>query len=415
MSFKTRLGAAWHGLVRNDAGWASREGGLELLRGAFARSKSGKFVNWDTALQVATVLAVVQRISFGVAQVPWKVYQTRPDGRGRDEARNHPLWAVLHRKPNPLQTSFSFRVTLMFHLLLTGNFYAWINRVGADRRIVELWPLEPQKVTPIRNPDMTMKYRIAQGGQTIELPSDQIWHIRGPSWNGWQGLEAVKYAREAIGLAMAAEETQVSLQKRGGRIPGVLSFEGSMTEKQYADISGWLKENSLAAFEDLGIVIADRAAKFQSAIMSGVDAQTIETRAHQREEICMSFGLFPFMIGHPANMAARASTEQIFIAHVVHTLDPWMVCIEQSADNALINDAKISNEFSRGALLRGAMKDQAEYFAKALGVGATGRGQWWMTQNEVRELIELNPLDGGDELSEPSQGQAPTQPQPGLT
>lgn len=418
MSLGSRLGAAWRGLVvknEGDAGWSMTIGNLEkMLRGAWGRtSKSGKAVGVESALEVATVLAVVTRIAFGVAQVPWKVYQETADGKGREEARKHSLFKLLILKPNDFMTSWSFRVTMMFHLLLVGNFFCFISRVRGE--IVELLPFEPRRVSVKRQRDGSLRYSVAtDAGEAREIPPELMWHVRGPSWNGWMGLEIVKLAREAIGLAMWSEETQASLQKRGGKIPGVVAFDAPLNKEQYSDLRDWLKENALVALDDLGLLILDRAAKFQSVALSGVEAQTLETRAHQIGEICRAFGLIsPVMIGHPPDMAARAAMEQIFIAHVVHTLDPWYVCIEQSADVFLLGDdwdKGYFTRFIRAGLMRGALKDQAEWFAKALGVGATGKGQAWATPNEIRAMLEWNPRPGGDDLPDPSAGRAPTPP-----
>ena len=408
----TRL---WRSITASSV--SMRMGGLELLRAMLGGrpARTNKNVNVESALQVTVVFAVLQRIAFGFAQVPWKTFRDRAaPARGRDEAKDHTLYELLHLKPNDWQTSFAFRVTLILHLLLTGNFFAFINRVNG--KIVELIPLEPERVEVERQPDYSFRYTVrGTDGSRKPIPADAMWHIRGPSWNSWMGLEAVKLAREAIGLTMAAEETQIELQKRGAKMPGVLAMEGNLTAEQYDDLSKWLKGNALVAYEELGIILVDHAAKFQSVAMSGIDAQTLETRRHQVEEVCRHFNLMPVMIGHPADMAARAAMEQIFIAHVVHCLDPLYVCVEQSADMVLLTKAEraagMYTRFIRAGLMRGDMKAQAEWFAKAIGQGATGKGQAWATANDIRDLIEWNPIDGGDTLSEP-QAAASAAPKP---
>lgn len=386
--------------VKAAGGWAPSD--LERFFGPARRnSKSDHTVTPETAMQVTVVFAVVLRIAYGVAQVPWKVFKDRPDGRGRDEFKDHPLYRLLHLQPNEWTTSFSFRVTLMLHLLLAGNFYCFVNRVSG--RIVELIPFEPGKIKVERRRDLSLRY-YARGDDGIdrEIPPEAMWHVRGPSWNGWGGLEPVRLAREAIGLAMATELTQQDLQKRGAKMPGVLALEGNLTDLQYEGLAKWLKGNALVAYDELGVILVDRQAKFHSIAMSGVDAQTLETRKFQVEEICRQWLLMPVMIGHPADMAARAAMEQIFIAHVVHTLDPLMVCVEQSAQIALFDperDAGVVNELVRAGLMRGDMKAQAEWLAKAVGQGSTGPGQSWATPNDARDVIGWNPIEGGDVLT----------------
>lgn len=411
MTIASRLAAAWRILSAKsaDAGWAQTLGGLEILRDALAApSKSGRTVTAETALQVMTVFAVVTRRAFGIAQVPWKLMKVTADGRGREPARDHPLYRLLHLRPNDEQTSFDFRVTMMLHLGLAGNFFCFVNRVGG--RIVELIPLEPKHVECRRAADRSLTYTLTEGGTRTVIPREAMWHVRGPSLSGWYGLEPVKLARDAIGLSMIAQDTQIELQKRGAKMPGVLSMEGTLTDKQYESLAGWLKGKGFAAYEDLGVLIVDHAAKFQAIAMSGAEAQTLETRNHQIEDICRWAGVLPAIIGHPADGAARAAMEQLFIAHVVHGLDPWYVCVEQSADCNLLTGDELDQgyftRFNRAGLMRGAMKDQAEWFGKALGQGSTGPRQAWATVNDVREMLEWNPLPGGDSITDPTEARA---------
>jgi HK97 family phage portal protein len=423
MSIRSRFGAALLRLAvkaAGDAGWAMTLGRLELLRDAFARpSKTGKAVNEESAIYVTMVLATVMRISFGVAQVPWKVFRVRPNGRGKDEARDHPLWRLLHRKPNEWQTSFQFRVTLMLHLLLAGRFVGFINRV--DGKIVEIIPLVPKRITIERKRGTYDLQFIMSGddGTRREVPAEMIWHLAGPSWDGWQGLEWVKLAREAIGLAMTAEENQAETQARGGKIPGVLAMEGNVKKEAYADLSEWIRNQAQKDIAETGVMMIDHNAKFFPSSQTGVEAQTLETRRFQGEEICRHWGLFPIMIGLGDKTQSFASVEQMLMAHEVHTLDPHMVNIEQSAEVTLLDqetEGDISIVFVRAGLRRAAMKDQFEGFATALGRGATAKGQAFMTPNEVRDFLEMNPIAGGDELSDPTAGKpAPTEipPAPG--
>lgn len=374
---------------------------LDLLREYFVKpSKSGQNVTAETALQVTTVFACVNKIANGVAQAPLKLHEELPGGRGSKIARNHPLFNVLYRRPNPWQTSFQFRQTMVFHRALTGRFFAFKNRVRGQ--IVELLPFEPGKVQVKRNDDYSLTYRVtADNGAKQDFPQEAIWDVRGPSWNSWLALEPVKLAREAIGLGMATEEAHARLHRNGARTGGLYSVEGILKDTQYPMLREWIEKNHTGenAFKPM---ILDRAAKFTQTGMTGVDAQHIETRKFQVEEICRAFGVMPIMVGLSDKTATYASAEQMFLAHVVHTLAPWYEDLEQSIDVNLLDgprDKGVFAKFNANALMRGAAKDQSEYFAKALGAGGSPA---WMTQNEVRELIELNPLDGGDELPKPT-------------
>ena len=403
MSIRARVGAAW--LAFKTAGWTMTLGNMEILRDVFARpSRSGKVVNEETAIQVTTVLAVVLRIAFDFAQVPWKVFAQRPGDKGRDEARDHPLWRLLHRKPNEWQTSFAFRVTMMLHILLARRFVAFVNRV--DGAIVEIIPIEPRRITVERVVGSYDLRFVMTGddGQRREIPLEMIWHIPAPSWNGWEGLDFVRLARETIGLAMAAEDNQADQQKRGGRIPGVLALEGNINKEQYSDLSEWVSNQAQKDIAETGVMLIDKAGKFYPASMTAVESQTLETRKYQATEICRHFGLFPIMIGISEGTQSYGTVEQMLIAHEIHTLDPWWVCVEQSAETSLLTEDEqktISISFIRAGLRRASMKDMFDAFAIALGRGATAEGQAWMTANEVREFLEMNPIEGGDKLSAP--------------
>lgn len=379
---------------------------LDFLKhlGGWRPSKSGESVTTKTALEVTTVLDCVRVLAEGVSQVDLNIKKRLKDG-GSEIAVDHPLQQVLAVQPNPWQSSFTFRETMMFHLALTNDFVAFKNKsMGV---VEELIPFEPERVSITRLKDGRRNYKVSfPDGASKDFPDEAIWHVTGPSWNSWSGLPAVQMAKEAIGLALAAESTQAKMHKNSLRMSGVYSVEGNLPKPQYLELRAFIEEHTDPdqAFKPL---IIDRNGKFTQTNMSGVDAQHIETRKHQVEEICRAFRVMPVMVGHPADMAARAAMEQIFIAHVTHTLMPWYKRIEQAILIGLMTPAdrkKHFADFDEYDLLRGAMKDQAEYFSKALGAGG---GKGWLTQNDVRRRVGENPLPDGDDLPQPATSAAP--------
>ncbi len=356
-----------------------------------ARSKAGGPVTWQTALRVSTVLACAGVIARGIAQVPLKLMQD-VDGRKR-VARENPLYWVLHNQPNEWQTSYEYRETMALHLVLCGRHIAIRNEFRGE--LLELLPVEPQMVRTQRGKDGAIKYLITlPGGTQQEYDQSQVWHVRGMGWNGWDGLEPLQLAREAIGLAMASEDSQSLLHANGLRPSGVYSVEGTLNPEQHKALRAHLVANYAGDKAGLPMIV-DRAAKWLSTTMSGVDAQHLETRRFQVEEVCRAMGVMPIMVGHADKSQTYASSEQQFIAHVVHTLSPWYQRIEQSIDAHLIGRKQVEagyySKFVPAGLLRGAIKDQGDYFAKALGSGGAPA---WMTQDEVRDLLEMNPMGG---------------------
>lgn len=372
-------------------------------------------VTAETALYVSTVLACVRVIANGIAQVPFRVYQEEGDG-GRTPAADHPLAQLIYRRPNKWQTSYEFRETIMFHVLLTGNAYVFVNRVGSQRQVLELVPLEPKRVEVKQLPDLSLEYRVSSDtGAAKTFGADAIWHLRGPSWNSWQGLEAVRLAREAIGLAQSLEAGQKHFQDNGAKTSGVLSMTNKLSPEQFTFLAAWLDKH-LPGGERFGKpIVLDNDASYTSMAMSAVDQQLIETRKHQIEEICRGFGVMPIMVGHADKTATYASAEQMFLAHVVHTLSPWYQRIEQSADVNLLSEDDLAQgfytKFTPNALMRGAASDRAAFYTAALG---TTQQPGWMTKNEVRALEELSPVEGGDTFPELITGQqAPSdEPEP---
>lgn len=379
---------------------------LELFREVYGghTSKSGAAVTWASALEVSTVLACVRVIANGVAQVPFRLYRQTDDRR--DIASDHIVAGLISRKPNPWQTSFELRETLMYHVLLTGNAFAFLNRVGIARDVREIVPIEPGRVQVKRAADGGLTYLVqGEAGASAEFAADAIWHLRGPSWNSWMGLESVKLAREAIGLTIALEQGQAEFQRNGAQPSANYAVTDKLSPEKFEFLAKWLDRHMPGGDRYGKPVITDSGAKYTAMVMSAIDQQLIESRKHQIEEICREFGVMPIMVGHADKTATYASAEQMFLAHVVHTLSPWYQRIEQSADVNLLSDADrvagLYTKFTPNALMRGAANDRANFYKAALGAGGT---KGWMTQNEVRALEEMDRSDDpeADKLPQPT-------------
>jgi HK97 family phage portal protein len=224
--------------------------------------------------------------------------------------------------------------------------------------------------------------------------AEDIWHWRGPSWNSWMGLDATRMARDAIGLTMATEQSQAEFHKGGAKVSGLLSMKGTISDERFKFLAAWLDEHAIGGKRSGKPLVLDNEADFRPMQMTGVDAQLIETRKHQIEEVCRAFGVMPIMVGHADKTATYASAEQMFLAHVVHTLSPWYERIEQSADINLLTEPERAAghyaKFTPNALMRGAAKDRAEFYAKALGAGGHPA---WATQNEIRDFEDMDRSD----------------------
>jgi HK97 family phage portal protein len=389
-----------YGLV--DQMWADFFGG-------YRASKSGVSVNWKSALSVTTVLACTRVRADGLATVPWKLYQrteTTKNGKaivGRREARDHPLYDLLATAPNEWMTSLEFRESQSFHVDLTGHSYAYKNKVRGE--IAELILLDPGRVTCRVNADYSRVY-VLQGmdGTAQTVPGDLIWHVKGPSWDTIDGLNIVDLAREAIGLALATEESHAAFHRNGVRPSGILAADGTMNTAQLTRLSAWVRRNFGGSTNAGKLMVVDRAAKFQSTQMTGVDSQHIETRKFQVERICEVLRVMPIMIGFSGDKNATfASAEQMFLAHLVHCVRPIHRRFGGSSDLHLLTKKQRAEGYYTGFVdsdfLSPSVEAKAKYNQIALG-GPNNPG--WVTQNDVRGWDEMDAVDGADSLYVPS-------------
>lgn len=365
-------------LLYNSTGWGS--------------SSSGKTVNVQTALQVSTVMACTRVIGEGIAQVPLKLMRKEPGKELRVPATDHPLYDLMGTAPNDWQTSFEYRETAALHAVLCGNHYSFINRSNRSG-VMELIPFEPGTMTVKRADNWELTYEVRANGRTQVFPAKSIWHVKGPSWSSWMGLDAVHLARDAIGLAMATEEQQSRLQRNGVRTSGTYSVEGKLPSDQYKALRDWIVENHAGPSNDGKPMIIDRGAKWLANGMTGVDAQTIETRRFQIEDICRHFRVNPIMVGAESKNTTYASAEQMFLAHVVHCLAPWYTRLEQSMDAKLLTPEERKQgyyfNFIDEGLLRGSLKDKHEMIRADVNGGL-------LTPNEGRALLDLPPDNTSD-------------------
>lgn len=367
-------------------------GPLELFRDLLTRghaTKAGVTVSTETALQVTTVLSAARVIAEDVSGLPLRLYRT--GGTGRTALADDPVQALLDR-PNDWQTGQEFREQLTMHAVLAGNGIAWKNVVRGEVR--ELLPLLPSWVTVEQGKDWGLLYKVRlPDGATFTLRADQVLHLRGPSWAGFAGLEIVRLARDAIGLAIATEGAHAALHANGLQTSGLYSVEGTLDAVQYAQLRAHIVAHQAGAANAFRAFILDRKATYVPQTMSGVDAQHIETRKHQIEEIGRAMRVFPQMLGHADKTATFASAEQFFLAHVKYTLLPWVRRWEGVGQRDLIGSGRpgVYLKHNVAALERADIKTRYTAYGQGIKDG-------WLLRNEARAWEELDEIDG---LSEP--------------
>jgi HK97 family phage portal protein len=262
------------------------------------RSRSGRTVNSKTAIEVSTVFGCARVIGNGMAQVPFKLMRESIDGRTRLPAKDHPLYALMARRPNPWQTSFEMRQMISWHVELAGQAVVFKNR-SANGRILELIPFEPGSVTVNRADDMTLTYKVrAQNGSEQEFPAEAIWHIRGPELERVRGTQHAAARARSDRAGDGDRGIAGPLHKNGVRTSGLYSLDGKVGEDQYKTLRAWIEKEHAGAANTGMPMILDRAAKWVTTQMTGVDAQHLETRRYQVEEVCRFFGVMPIMVGY---------------------------------------------------------------------------------------------------------------------
>lgn len=371
-------------------------GGWSFL---FGGTTSGKAVNERTAMQTTAVYACVRILSEAVAGLPLHIYRYRADG-GKERIPMHPLYHLLHDEPNPEMTSFVFRETLMSHLLLWGNAYAQVVRNGRGQAVA-LYPLLPSKMDVSRAANGELLYTYYRDadetglnpkGGYITLRRDEVLHIPGLGFDGLIGYSPIAMAKNTIGMSLATEEYGASFFANGANPGGVLEHPGVIKD------IGRVKESWNTAYQGNGnahkIAVLEEGMKFQAIGIPPEQAQFLETRKFQINEIARIFRVPPHMVGD-LEKSSFSNIEQQSLEFVKYTLDPWVVRWEQSLQQSLILPSEKPSLFIRfnlDGLLRG------DYQSRMNGY-AVGRQNGWMSANDIRELEDLNRIptvEGGD-------------------
>jgi len=364
-----------------------------LIDGTGSSQVAGVTVTEKTALQVSTVLACVKAIADGCATPSLNVFREKPDGT-RQKALNIPEFRLLSRRPNEWQTSFEWRRQMTLHAALTGAGLS-IKIKGDNGRVRELIPVQPGQWDIRKLDRYTVRYRCYdEFGVIGEFAPDDVFVLNGVQWDWIGSLNAVALARSAVGLAMATERSQSAMHANGLRPSGTYSVEGTLSQEQYERLAAFLKRKGGPDNAGTPLVL-DRNAKWLNTSTSGVDAQHVETRRLQVEEICRAFGVFPIMVGHSDKSATFASSEAFFAAHLIHCLAPWHRAWTQRIDEMLLDGSgPLFAEFDTRYMRSGSIKDRAVYARTMVEMGL-------LSPNEYRDEEGWDPRPGGDEYLTP--------------
>jgi len=374
------------GLFRSRDKPNNKIGGWSFL---FGGTSSGKAVNERTAMQTSAVYACVRILAESVAGLPLHVYE-RSAGGSKSTKPSHPIYRLLHDEPNREMTSFVFRETLMSHLLLWGNAYAQIIRDGRGFPIA-LHPLLPDRMAVERDNGGDLRYTYQSDKGEVKLRRENILHIPGLGFDGLIGYSPIAMAKNSIGMALATEEYGAAFFANGANPGGVLEHPGVVKDRDRLRES-WQSQFSRANAHKIAVL--EEGLKFKQMSIPPEQAQFLETRKFQINEIARIFRVPPHMVGD-LEKSSFSNIEQQSLEFVKYTLDPWVVRWEQSLQQALILPSekdRIFIKFNLDGLLRGDYQSRMQGYS-------TGIQNGFMSVNDVRGLEDMNLLtaeEGGD-------------------
>lgn len=364
----------------------------------FGRTTSGKTVNERTALQTTAVYACVRILSETIASLPLHVYRYTEGGKAKDT--EHVLYTLLHDEPNPDMTSFVFRETLMSHLLIWGNAYSQILR-DRSGQVIGLYPLLPDQMSVHRSEKGKLFYVYNRDEEdnpnfqekgSIVLSQEEVLHIPGLGFDGLIGYSPIALAKNAVGMTLACEEYGASFFGNGANPGGVLEHPGILKDPaKVRDSWNAVYQGTRNAHK---VAVLEEGMSYKQIGIPPEEAQFLETRKFQINEIARLFRIPPHMVGD-LEKSSFSNIEQQSLEFVKYTLDPWVVRFEQAFKKSLLLPEEKKTHFIKfnvDGLLRG------DYQSRMNGY-AIGRQNGWLSTNDIRELEELNPIspeEGGD-------------------
>ena len=356
-------------------------------------------MNERTAMQTTAVYACVRILAEAVASLPLHVYEYQDYG-GKKLVHEHPLYYLLHDEPNPEMTSFVFRETLMSHLLIWGNAYAQIIRDGAGR-VLGLYPLLPDKMEVQRDDRGNIYYVYSRNSDenpmfkeygNIKLKAEDVLHIPGLGFDGLIGYSPIAMAKNAVGMTLACEEYGASFFANGANPGGVLEHPGVLKDPSK------VRESWNSVYRGVNnahkIAVLEEGMKYQQIGIPPEEAQFLETRKFQINEIARLYRIPPHMVGD-LDKSSFSNIEQQSLEFVKYTLDPWVIRWEQSLQRSLLLPGEKGKYFIKlnvDGLLRG------DYQSRMNGY-AVGRQNGWFSANDIREMENMNPIpdeEGGN-------------------
>lgn len=371
--------------LTDPSGWSVVGGG----------SHSGKSVTADSTMTVSAAWACIRLISETVATLPLGIFRRDADG-GRLLASDHPLYEILHNSPNADQTAVEFWEGEIAKVCTVGNAVSF-KEEGSNGRLISLEPLDDAHW--YLTPDKDLRYRFNDRGRFEDVPDSKVFHIKGFGNRRYHGLSPIEYARHSLGAAMAADETSARYLGNGLNISGFIETGGAVLDDKSGQRKQW--EETVAKFsgsKNAGkLMTLEGGFKFVPMTMPGKDAQLLETRNFNVEDVCRWFGVPPIMIGHAGAGQTMwgSGVEQIMIAWLTVGLRSYLKRCEAAANKRLLvpgDRRTYYAEFNVDGLLRADSAARAALYASFAQNGIFDR-------DEIRAMENRGPRPGGKQLT----------------
>jgi len=361
-----------------------------------ATSNSGSVVNPETAMRLTAVYACVRVLSESIAQLPLIYYERT--GNRKERAVAETLYTLLHDAPNQFQTSFEFRETKMAHLCLRGKAFSFINR-SSSGRILELLPMHPDRVKLTQHKDYSISYEFTDSDRKIiPLRQDEVFRLTGLSFDGVNGISPITYQRESLGISMATDKHTAKSFKNGAKMTGILKHPTTFKDKDVAKRVQESWDNSANGENVYSTPVLEDGMDWMQVSMTNKDAQYIESRKFNIEDIARIYRVPPHKIGH-LEKSTNNNIEHQGLEFVTDSMTPWAVRWEQAIARDLLTPAERKRffaEFLLEGLLRGDQTARAAFYTSLWNLGS-------LNPNEIRQKENMNPRTdpGGDEYVTP--------------
>lgn len=345
----------------------------------------------DSMLTLTAVYRAIGLLATSAATIPLRVIERTPEG-AKIPASSHPLYGILHDKPNPYQTAVQFREGLLVDTLIHGNGYAEIE-YGRDGQVKALWPLVSRRVKleiDWNRPD-PLRYRVNMIDTTpVYLRFEQVLHVKGMG-DGFRGVSPLEMFRRSLAVGVAAEQFGESFFTQGANPKVAITHPGVLGDETYDRLSKQLASTWGGMSNAHRAVLLEEGMKAERIQLAPEEAQFIQTRRLTVAEVARIYGVPPHMLAD-LEKATYSNVEHQGIEFVTHGLRPWLVRLESEINNRLFLPRDRQRFFAEHVvegLLRG---DTVQRFSAY----ATARQWGWMSVNDILKLENQSPIAGGD-------------------